>query len=243
MTWAAGSGDDGPVTDEGSAPPTEALPLFPLSSVLFPGAPLPLQIFEERYRTLVRDLLELEPEQRRFGVVAIEAGSEAGMALPQMFPIGCEARVQRIEPIPDGRSKLLASGGARFRLFEVDTVSKPYLVGQVHWMDEPAGEPGLAKAIVPAVRDALMAYAETLADLTGGTVNDEGLPDEPTDLSYLTAGAILLTLRERQALLELGDTATRLRTEVSLLRRERLLMAALRAVNAPELFRMARSPN
>lgn len=234
------------MTDEGEAqavPKGEALPLFPLSAVLFPGAPLPLQIFEERYRALVRDLLEREPEQRRFGVVAIQAGSEAGMALPQIFPVGCEARVRRIEPMPDGRSKLLAFGGARFRLLEVDTVSQPYLMGQVRWLDEPTGEPGLAEAIAPAVRDALLTYVDTLADLTGGTIDEENLPDDPTELSYLTAGAMLLGLRERQALLELGDTAARLRTEVSLLRREQLLMAELRAVNAPELFRVARSPN
>jgi Lon protease-like protein len=234
------------MTQEGSVEPTseqEALPLFPLSAVLFPGAPLPLQVFEERYRALVRDLLELEPHRRRFGVVAIQIGSEAGMALPQMFAVGCEAKVQHIEPIPDGRSRLLAFGGARFRLLEVDTVSKPYLIGQVRWLDEPGGEAGLASAIVPAVRESLRTYLDTLAELTGGTVEDDNLPDDPTQLSYLTAGAILLALRERQALLELGDTATRLRTEVSLLRRERLLMAELRAVNAPELFRIARSPN
>jgi hypothetical protein len=231
------------VTDGENSGTAQALPLFPLSAVLFPGAPLPLQIFEERYRTLVRDLLELEPAQRRFGVVAIEAGSEAGMALPQMFAVGCEARVQRIEPIPDGRSRLLAYGGGRFRLLEVDAVSKPYLVGQVRWLDEPEGEPGIASAIVPAVRTALRSYVETLAELTGGSVDHDNLPDDPSELSYLTAGAMLLGLRERQALLELGDTATRLRTEVGLLRREQLLMAELRAVNAPELFRMARSPN
>ncbi|HEX4428448.1 MAG TPA: LON peptidase substrate-binding domain-containing protein [Frankiaceae bacterium] len=228
------------MSDEGAV---QALPLFPLSAVLFPGAPLPLQVFEERYRELVRDLLELEPEQRRFGVVAIEAGSEAGMALPQMFPVGCEAWVQRIEAIPDGRSKLLAFGRSRFRLLEVDTVSKPYLIGKVRWLDEPVGEPGLAEAIVPAVHDALLTYVDTLADLTGATIDNDNLPDDPTELSYLTAGAILLALRERQALLELGDTATRLRTEVGLLRREQLLMAELRAVNAPELFRIPRSPN
>ncbi len=234
------------MSDERSGRPAlepERLPLFPLSTVLFPGAPLPLQVFEERYRALVRDLLDLEPEQRRFGVVAIEAGSEAGMALPQMFTVGCEARVQRIEPVPDGRSRMLAVGGARFRLLEVDPARKPYLVGKVRWLDEPAGEPGIAGAIVPAVHEALTTYVKTLADLTGGTVEPDSLPVDPTELSYLTAGAILLGMRERQALLELGDTATRLRTEVGLLRREQLLMAELRAVNAPELFRIARSPN
>ncbi len=237
------------MSDEGSGAPsekpaaTDLLPLFPLSAVLFPGAPLPLQIFEERYRSLVRDLLELDPAQRRFGVVAIEAGSEAGMALPEMFPVGCEARVERIEAIPDGRSRLLAYGGARFRLLEVDTVSKPYLVGRVRWLDELSGEPGIADALVPAVQTALRAYVETLAALTGGNVDHDELPADAAELSYVTAGAILLGLRERQALLELGDTATRLRTEVGLLRRERLLMAELHAVNAPELFRIARSPN
>lgn len=221
----------------------ESIPLFPLSAVLFPGAPLPLQIFEERYRVLVSDLLELAEDQRRFGVVAIQAGSEAGMPLPQMFPVGCAANVGRIDVLPDGRSTLIAYGGARFRLLEVDTVSKPYLIGRVRWQDEPLGEPGIADAIVPVVRDTLRRYADMLADLTGGTVEDGQLPADPTELSYLTAGALLLPLRERQALLELADTATRLRTEVSLLRREQLLMAELRAVSAPELFRIRRSMN
>jgi Lon protease-like protein len=235
--------DEGGIESAEGRPDVEQLPLFPLSAVLFPGAPLPLQIFEERYRTLVRDLLELEPAGRRFGVVAIEAGSEAGMALPQMFAVGCEARVARIEPVPDGRSKVLAFGASRFRLLEVDSVSKPYLIGHVRWLDEPEGEPGIASAIVPAVRTALRSYVETLAELTGGDVDYDNLPDDPAELGYLTAGAILLGLRERQALLELADTATRLRTEVGLLRREQLLMAELHAVNAPELFRMPRSPN
>ena len=124
----------------------------------------------------MRDLLDLEPEQRRFGVVAIQAGSEAGMALPQMFPVGCEAWVQRIEPLPDGRSKLLAFGAARFRLLEVDTVSKPYLIGRVRWLDEPAGEPGLAEALVPAVRDALLTYVDDAGRPDRRTVDDGSSP-------------------------------------------------------------------
>src|ERR1700759_480990 len=126
----------------GEAGREESIPLFPLSAVLFPGAPLPLQIFEERYRALVRDLLELEADERRFGVVAIQAGSEAGIKLPQMFRVGCAANVRRIDPLPDGRSTLVAFGGARFRLLEVDSESQPYLTGLVRWMDEPLGPDG-----------------------------------------------------------------------------------------------------
>ncbi len=221
----------------------ETLPLFPLSTVLFPGAPLPLQVFEERYRVLVKELLELPAAERRFGVVAIQAGSEAGMKLPQMFPVGCAAQVQRIDPLPDGRSSLVSVGGRRFRLLEVDSESRPYLRGRVRWHGEPEGEPGIAEALAPRVRGALLDYVQVLADLTGRRVESQALPGDPTELSYLAAGALLLPLRERQALLELGDTAARLRTEISLLRREQLLMTQLQAVNAPELFRVPRSLN
>jgi Lon protease-like protein len=229
--------------EAGPGPATESIPLFPLSTVLFPGAPLPLQIFEERYRALVRDLLDLNAPDRRFGVVAIQAGSEAGMKLPQMFPVGCAALVKRIDPLPDGRSTLVAFGAARFRLLEVDAESKPYLTGTVRWMDEPDGEAGVADALAPAAEAALLAYFETLATLTGGQVDAEVLPGNARDLSYVTASAMLLALRERQALLELADTATRLRAEIGLLWRERMLMTELHVVNAPELFRTARSPN
>jgi Lon protease-like protein len=231
-------------------PEQETIPLFPLSAVLFPGAPLPLQIFEPRYRTLVAELLELEPEERRFGVVAIQAGSEAGMPLPQIFPIGCEARVRRIEPMPDGRSALLAVGATRFRLLEVDTTSHPYLSGTVRWLEESEGEPGLAEAVSPRVRTALQSYTATLMALTGSGLGgsdsrspfgDGEPPIEPTQLSYFAASSLLLPLRERQALLELADTATRLRTALTLLRREQLLMTTLQAISAPDLFRLPRA--
>lgn len=145
--------------------------------------------------------------------------------------------------MPDGRSTLVAFGGARFRLLEVDSETKPYLTGRVRWLEEPDGEPGIAGALVPAVQVALAAYFETLTTLTGARMEEAPFPDDITELSYLTAGALLLPLRERQALLELADTASRLRAEIGLLRREKLLMAELHAINAPELFRSPRSPN
>ena len=75
---------------------TETLPLFPLGSVLYPGLLLPLHIFEERYRQLVRDLLEA-PEPRRFGVVAIREGRETGVdGVSALYEIGCTATVRRV---------------------------------------------------------------------------------------------------------------------------------------------------
>ena len=222
---------------------TETIPLFPLSTALFPGGQLPLQVFEPRYRQLVADLQELPAEDRRFGVVAIQQGSEAGMALPQMFPVGCAAQVRLIEPLPDGRSTLLAVGASRFRLLTVDTTAHPYLTGLVRWIPEDAGEPGPADIAADAVRVALSTYLTTLGELAGGQLNTPELPDDATELSYLTGGALLLPLRERQALLELPDTVTRLRTEAGLLRRETLLMKELGAVNAPEFFRVVRAMN
>jgi uncharacterized protein len=221
----------------------ETLPLFPLSTALFPGGQLPLQVFEPRYRQLVADLLELPAEQRRFGVVAIQQGSEAGMPLPQMFPVGCEAQVRRIEPLPDGRSALLATGGTRFRLLSVDTTAHPYLTGRVRWMPEPPTDEEQASTAADAVRVALSTYLATLSALAGGALSAPEMPADPTELSYLAAGALMLPLRERQALLELPDTVTRLRTETGLLRRETLLMREMRAVSAPEFFRVVRALN
>src|SRR5581483_6740396 len=111
---------------------TEALPLFPLNSVLFPGLVLPLHVFEERYRRLVADLVA-GPEPRRFGVVAIRDGREvaptgpddgapgplAGLApdpFDAVFDVGCVAEIATVQEQPDGRYELIATGTTRFRV-------------------------------------------------------------------------------------------------------------------------------
>src|ERR1700710_30436 len=127
-------------------PASELLPLFPLSAVLFPGAPLPLHIFEQRYRDLVRDLVE-QPgvASRRFGVIAIRSGREAGPVLPDLHAIGCATEIRSLSAYPDGRYDLVSIGVRRFRLLGVDPASRPYLMGLVEWLPEPTGDraPGL----------------------------------------------------------------------------------------------------
>lgn len=231
--------DEGPSPSEG-----EELPLFPLSSVLFPGAPLPLHIFEQRYRDLVVELLRKpEGDERRFGVVAIRSGREAGPSVPDLHAIGCAAEVRSVSAYPDGRFDLLCLGVRRFRLLGLDSSSKSFLVGRVQWLDEPAGKPLRAAALVGPVQEAMLGYVERLVATGEAEVDLPELPDEPLALSYLVGAALLLPLTERQVLLEAPDAAQRLRRLLSLLRRETVLLEELAAVSAPDLVRIAPSPN
>lgn len=229
----------GPDASEG-----EPLPLFPLSSVLFPGAPLPLHIFEERYRVLVAELLARpEGEQRRFGVIAIRSGREAGPSLPDLHAVGCAAQVRSVTSYSDGRFDVVTYGVRRFRLLGLDTDSKPFLVGRVQWLPEPEGDSGRASALVPPVRTAMLGYVERLVATGEAEVDLPELPTEPLALSYLVAAALLLPLTERQVLLESPDAASRLRRVLGLLRRETVLLEQLAAVSAPDLVRISPSPN
>lgn len=213
---------------------TETIPLFPLGSVLFPGMLLPLNVFEDRYRVLMGELLTSEPDERRFGVVAIRQGLEVGPdAIGALYEIGCVAEVREVTEEPDGHFDLLVSGGDRFRLVSVDTTSRPYLLGEVEMLpaEPPAGqeEQALAGRVGPLFDD----YMSALAATQGAQVAQHTLPADPVVLSYLVASTALLTLEDRQSLLEADDTAGRLRRAARLLRRETTMVRTLRMVPAP----------
>ena len=215
---------------------TAGLPLFPLGTVLFPGLVLPLHVFEERYRRLVRDLVTEPEAERQFGVVAIREGREVGSdGVRALHPVGCIARLRRVDPYDDGRFDILSTGTQRFRLDEVDT-SLPYLRGDVEILDEPAGESPAPLAGV--VASAFDAYRRAL----GATASAE-LPEEPQSLSYLVAATMVLELSDKQRLLEAPDTTDRLRRELRLLRRETALLGLLPSLPGVELTRVPSSPN
>jgi Lon protease-like protein len=214
---------------------TVRLPLFPLGTVLFPGVLLPLHVFEDRYRELVRDLLTAPEDTRAFGVVAIRDGHEVGAAgVRELYDVGCVALVRRVEPYEDGRFDLVSSGSARFRLEAVDD-SGPYLQADVELLEEQEGADAEASAALVN-----LAFEEYL-DVLGSEV--EELPADPGAVSYLVAAAAVLDVRVKQGLLEAPDTTARLRTELSLLRRETELFAMLPSLPAVELTRVPASPN
>lgn len=225
---------------------SETLPMFPLTTVLFPGMRLPLHIFEQRYRQLVRDLLD-QTEPRRFGVIAIRKGRETGAdGVTALHEVGCVATVRQVKPLADGQYDLVVVGTARFRLLALDR-SLPYFRGEIESLTEEVsqGQDGARIAALAAqrVQVAFRAYLNALADRGGGVITVADLPDEPLLLSYIVAAAMIIDLPERQALLAAPDGLTRLRAERSLLAREIGMLRATTSRPAPDFTRERYSPN
>jgi Lon protease-like protein len=224
----------------------QRLPLFPLGSVLFPGLVLPLNVFEPRYRLLVQDLVagaEDEDAVRGFGVVAIKAGHEVGEGNAQaLHQVGCVALLREVTETEDGRYELVTVGASRFKVVGIDeSAGTPYLTGLV----EPFGDDdteddedeGGLQLLSAAVARRFEEYREVL-DIGGAEA-----PEDPRVMSYLVAAAMVLSLDQRQALLEAPDTATRLRTELAVLKQEIALVETFGAVPATELPDLPASPN
>jgi uncharacterized protein len=213
------------------------LPLFPLHTVLFPHLPLPIHVFEDRYRAMARDVTaDGSPYAGRFVVSMITEGPEVGGDAVAR-PLGTICEVRSAEELPDGRWLLLVVGVARARVVGVDR-SGPYAVADAEPIDEPAGDD--AAALVPSVQAALDAYLATVKRFvvrtaSGGDASQEThdvtatldevlkpiqLPDDPVAASYAVGGVLQIELARKQQLLELPDAAVRLRAELELLRRE-----------------------
>jgi len=221
---------------------SETLPLFPLGTVLFPGLLLPLHIFEDRYRQLVRDLAD-GPEPRRFGVIAIRHGRETGMdGIQALYEIGCTAILRQVKPLEDGRYDVVTVGTQRFRLASLDD-SGPYLRGQVDLLTEEAGDEAAAAQAVRVVRDGFRAYLNALAERGVTQISAPELPEDPVTLSYLVAASMIIDLSDRQALLAEPDALHRLAAERALLSRELTMLRTLTATPAPDLRNSPYSSN
>jgi Lon protease-like protein len=221
---------------------SETLPLFPLGTVLFPGLLLPLHIFEDRYRQLIRDLAD-GPEPRRFGVIAIRHGRETGVdGIQALYEIGCTAILRQVKPLEDGRYDVVTVGTQRFRLASLDD-SGPYLRGQVDLLTEETGDEAGAAQAVRIVRDGFRAYLNALAERGVTQISAPELPEDPVTLSYLVAASMIIDLSDQQALLAEPDALHRLAAERVLLSRELTMLRTLTATPAPDLRNSPYSSN
>ena len=221
---------------------SEMLPLFPLGVVLYPGMLMPLHIFEDRYRQLVRDLLA-GPEPRQFGVIAIRKGRETGVdGVHSLYEIGCTATLRRVDRLDEGRFDIIIVGTRRFRLLGLDE-TQPYLQGEVEPLATEPVDPAAAEPAVREVQAAFREYLDALTEWGGATVRLEQLPDEPSLLSFIVAAAVVIDLPERQALLAESDTVRRLTAERALLSRETAMLRTTTSRPVPDLRNTPYNPN
>lgn len=174
------------------------LPLFPLQTVLFPGQMLPLRVFEPRYQQMLDDCLQGE---RTFGVVLIQSGVEVGpAAIPHV--VGTSAIIQNVVRLPDGRQQIITRGSERFQLQEYWATEKPYLMCRVHNWPWRASRPP-DDELVQTVGRRLEQYVSLWSRANDVEVSLDQLPQEPTRLAMLSAIALQVSLRQKQALLEI----------------------------------------
>jgi Lon protease-like protein len=222
----------------------EQLPIFPLNTVLFPGVRVPLHVFEDRYRALVHHLLTISDKSMRlFGVVAIREGYEVGQhGVQSVHRVGCVVQMTSVEPYEDGRFDIEVLGRHRMRLESLDT-SEEYLVGGVEAMQERTRKGTDATHEAGRTRAVFEEYRRRLSTMRGGEVLDGDLPRDPEYLSYSLAATCLLTLRERQDLLEAESALERLVMLRHALREEMRAMRAIPSLPATEVARTRWSPN
>lgn len=200
------------------------LPLFPLNTVLFPGMPLRLHIFEERYKQMMRRVLESDG---LFGVVLIQRGQEALGPLAEPHTVGCLARVMQSEGMPQGRINLLAVGQERIRAVSLDSKTHPYLVGEMEYDPLRVRDAEAAVEAAGRLRPSVERYLNTLAQAGNPSPRHDPLPEEPLQLALLAAILVQTSPAEKQHYLEAASAEALLRSLEDIYRRELSLLGAL----------------
>lgn len=183
------------------------LPLFPLPVVLFPGVPLPLHIFEPRYRQMLTDIGRVK---NLFGLAYFDPTTSED-EIPPVGHVGCVAEVTDTQTFPDGRSNILTLGVIRYRIESYIEGAAPYLMAQVSYFEDDEEDESLLAGAAREVAETFTRIAQAVR-----TINDERatLPDisntEPQRLSFLVAAAMEIDAELKQELLELRSTSERL---------------------------------
>lgn len=198
------------------------LPLFPLNTVLFPGMPLRLHIFEERYKQMInRCYTSGEP----FGVALIQTGQETGRSATP-FTIGCTAAITEVEPLPGGRYNIVAIGGERFQILSLKH-DQPYLVGVVESLPLLNLHPDLLGERGRRLRPWVRRYLETLAKASQSEFDLGSLPADPLRLANLASFLLQIPIVQKQNLLAINDADELVDHLRDLYRREVTLLEAM----------------
>ena len=220
------------------------LPIFPLNTVLFPGMPLQLQIFEDRYKIMLQRVLQTN---QTFGVCLIRRGEEALGPLPEPYKIGCTARVIKVDWEENGTALLTIVGDERFRILQLAAV-EPYLTGFVESL--PLEKPSSIDIARGAriLRKRLMQYLSLLAHHAAqkddhhpieADLSALQLPEDTFLLIYLAAALLQVPAHEKQPLLEAETANQLLALTHRLYRRELAVMPDVLSVSEEQANAMA----
>jgi ATP-dependent Lon protease len=184
------------------------LPIFPLPLVMLPNELLPLHIFEDRYRQMLKDV---ERDRRLFGVTYFEPQSPF-VEKPQPGSVGCVAEIRESETLADGRSNILTLGLVRYRLIDHVESGEPYLVGDVEFFEDEMED--LSK--IEPLADEVFALFERMAKAALKMSGDRGAPPQikrtdPESLSFLITAAFNFENDKKYHFLEMTSTGNRLR--------------------------------
>ncbi|MEN6546149.1 MAG: LON peptidase substrate-binding domain-containing protein [Armatimonadia bacterium] len=203
------------------------MPIMPLNSVLFPGMPMPLFLFEQRYRNMIECCLE--EESRTFGV-ALLRDDPLGLGQSTPCEIGTVATIVRALELDEGGVHVMAVGTRRFRMLTL-LQDEPYLTASVELLDDE--EQGVAPCeLHDELREMFEEYLRLLLQFMGQTDMELTIPDSALRLSYMVAAHLGCPLQARQRLLEMDNLSERLVHEKQLLESEsaeyRMLLTARR---------------
>ncbi|MBX7057424.1 MAG: LON peptidase substrate-binding domain-containing protein [Leptospirales bacterium] len=174
----------------------QIIPIFPLHTVLFPGMPLHLHIFEDRYKLMIQQCMD---QQSEFGVAMIQEGREALGPVATPYDLGCTARIVQAERLPGGRMNIKTIGQHRFRLDSIQSAA-PYLSAAVRIVDLPddANAPTLARELEPLLRE----YLNLLSVRAGAALERATLPEAPEQFIYACAYLLQAPQIQKQEFLE-----------------------------------------
>lgn len=201
-----------------------SLPLFPLNTVLFPGLPLRLNIFEPRYKQMIKRCLETG---EKFGIVLIKHGREALGPLAEPYLVGCTAQLVQVEPTEEERFDITAIGRERFRILSLDRTTYPYLTATVETFPFIGQDQTTLQIASQPLRNWVKRYFDALAQATNTQMDSRYIPNDPIGLGFLATYLLQIPPAEKQQILEIEHMDQLLHSVVELYRREVALVKRL----------------
>lgn len=184
------------------------LPLFPLNTILFPGMPLHLHIFEDRYKQMMNKCLA---EETPFGVVLIKSGKEVS-DVAEPYAVGCTAHISQVQRLEEGRMNMSSVGQTRFRIHEL-SYDEPYLVGRVENLPFDADLSQESNVKGGYLQKLVQDYVQVLSSIGDIDIKIDHFPTDPIKLAYMAAMLLQSPHPKKQAFLEI-NTADQLVSEL-----------------------------